>query len=322
VAFWYMGLEISRGHSSFEEAFKAFFAIFLAAFGAAQAQAYFPDVARGKAAVQRVFAIIDRRSAIDAADPSGLRPATCEGSVELQNVTFCYPARPEAPVFVDFSLTVPAGKTVALVGESGSGKSTVIQLIERFYDPQAGSVLLDGVDLRQLNLKWLRSYVGLVSQEPVLFNMTVADNIRYGNPGATLEAAVAAAKAANADGFISALPEGYHTRLGEGAIQLSGGQKQRVAIARALLKDPRVLLLDEATSALDAESERVVQAALDRLMHGRTTLVVAHRLSTVRDADSIAVVYKGHIVEQGRHAELVAAGGAYARLVAHQMSRN
>ena len=271
--------------------------------------------------LQRVFAIVDRQPLIDASDPGGLRPVSCTGAIELRSVTFAYPQRLEAPVFTDFSLSVPAGKTVALVGQSGSGKSSVISLIERFYDPQAGAVLLDGVDIRSLNLHWLRAQVGLVGQEPVLFNMTVADNIKYGRPDASAEAVVAAAKAANAHSFIQALPEGYDTRLGEGGIQLSGGQKQRVAIARAVVKDPRVLLLDEATSALDAESEHVVQEALDRLMVGRTTVVVAHRLSTVRDADAIAVVFQGRIVEQGTHKQLVALGGAYARLVAHQMAR-
>jgi ATP-binding cassette subfamily B (MDR/TAP) protein 1 len=319
LAFWYMGLEISRDNSSFENSMKAFFAIFLAAFGLAQAQAYFPDVAKGGAAVRRVFGIIDRKPSIDASDPGGIRPMETVGAIELQDVTFAYPQRPDAPVFSKFSLTVPAGKTVALVGESGSGKSTVVSLIERFYDPQQGAVLIDGINIKTLNLQWLRSQIGLVSQEPVLFNMTVADNIRYGRPQASMEDVVAAAKAANAHGFIEALPEGYHTRLGEGSIQLSGGQKQRVAIARAVVKDPKVLLLDEATSALDAESEHIVQEALDRLMVGRTTVVIAHRLSTVRDADAIAVVYKGRIVEQGTHAELLEKGGSYARLVAHQM---
>ena len=321
LAFWYMGLEISRGISTFGESIKAFFAVFLAAFGIGQAQINFPDVAKGGAATRRVFAIIDRPSGVQKSLDEGFRPTTIEGHIELSSVTFAYPQRPDAPVFEDFNLTVPSGQTVALVGESGSGKSTVVSLIERFYDPQGGSVLLDGTDLRDLNLHWLRANVGLVSQEPVLFNLTVADNIRYGRPEASLEQVEEAARAANAHQFIQALPEGYQTMLGEGSIQLSGGQKQRIAIARALVKDPRVLLLDEATSALDAESEHVVQEALDRLMVGRTTIVVAHRLSTIRDADSIAVVYKGKIIEQGSHEELMSRGGSYSRLVAHQMKR-
>jgi ATP-binding cassette subfamily B (MDR/TAP) protein 1 len=320
LAFWFAGEEVSSGRSSFVDVLKAFFSIFLAAFSFSQAQMHFPDVAKGQAASRRVFAIIDRKPKIDASDPGGLLPPSCDGKLQLKNITFAYPARPSSIIFNSFSLVVASGTTVGLVGESGSGKSTVVQLIERFYDPQQGAVLLDNIDIRNLNLHWLRSQIGLVSQEPVLFNMTVADNIRYGRPDATLEAVVAAAKAANAHTFISALPEGYDTKVGEGALHLSGGQKQRVAIARAVVKDPRVLLLDEATSALDAESEKVVQEALDRLMVGRTTVVVAHRLSTVRDANSIAVVYKGKLVEQGTHNELLALkDGAYARLVRHQM---
>ena len=319
LGFWYMGLVVARRESSFQDALSSFMLIFMAALGIAQAQIYFPDVTKGKAAIQRVFTIIDRRPAIDASDPNGLRPTTVAGELELREVTFAYPQRPDAPVFEGFNLVVPAGQRVALVGESGSGKSTVIQLIERFYDPLSGQVLFDGVDIRELNTHWLRSQVGLVSQEPTLFNMTVSDNIRYGRPEASLEDVVAAAKAANAHTFITALPEGYDTKLGEGSIQLSGGQKQRIAIARAVVKDPRVLLLDEATSALDAESERIVQEALDSLMVGRTTVIVAHRLSTVRDADSIAVVFKGKLVEQGTHEELLVLNGSYARLVSHQM---
>ena len=322
LAFWFAGDEVSSGRATFTEVLKSFFAVFLSAFSTAQSQLHFPDVAKGKAAAKRVFAIIDRKPLIDSSSEEGGMPAVCKGQIELKDVSFAYPERPDAVVFNRFNITVEAGKTMALVGESGSGKSTVVSLIERFYDPLEGSVLLDGEDLRDLNLHWLRSNVGLVSQEPILFNMTVADNIRYGRPDASLEQVQEAARSANAHQFIEALPEGYDTMLGEGCIQLSGGQKQRVAIARAIIKDPKVLLLDEATSALDAESERVVQDALDRLMVGRTTIVVAHRLSTIRDADCIAVVYKGNIVEQGSHDELMAKKGSYARLVAHQMKRS
>ena len=213
-------------------------------------------------------------------------------------------------------------QTVALVGESGSGKSTVISLIERFYDPDSGRVLLDEVDIRKFRLSWLRQQMGLVSQEPVLFNESIRANILYGNDGnVTVEEIDAAAKAANAYNFISALPDGYDTSVGERGIQLSGGQKQRIAIARAILKNPKILLLDEATSALDAESERVVQDALDRVMVNRTTVVVAHRLSTIKGADAIAVVKNGVIVEKGRHEILMKiTDGVYASLVALHMS--
>ena len=213
-------------------------------------------------------------------------------------------------------------QTVALVGESGSGKSTVISLIERFYDPDSGRVLLDEVDIRKFRLSWLRQQMGLVSQEPVLFNESIRANILYGNDGnATVEEIDAAAKAANAYNFISALPDGYDTSVGERGIQLSGGQKQRIAIARAILKNPKILLLDEATSALDAESERVVQDALDRVIVNRTTVVVAHRLSTIKGADAIAVVKNGVIVEKGRHEILMKiTDGVYASLVALHMS--
>ena len=216
----------------------------------------------------------------------------------------------------EFSLTIPPSKVVALVGESGSGKSTVIGLVERFYDPLQGAVLFDGVDIRSLQLYWYRHLIGLVGQEPVLFNMSVRDNMCYGRVAPATDAELeAAARAANAWDFIKKQPQGLETQVGEGGLQLSGGQKQRVAIARAILRDPKVLLLDEATSALDAESERLVQAALEGLMKGRTTLVVAHRLSTVRNADSIAVVHKGSIVEQGTHEQLLDTKGAYFNLV-------
>ena len=202
------------------------------------------------------------------------------------------------------------------MGESGSGKSTVVSLIERFYDPEGGVVLIDGVNVNEFQLKWLRQQIGLVSQEPVLFNESIRANICYGKDGVTETEMISAAKDANAHNFISALPEGYDTLVGERGVQLSGGQKQRVAIARAIVKNPRILLLDEATSALDTESEKVVQEALDRVMVGRSTIVIAHRLTTIRNADLIAVVQKGQIVEQGKHAELMSIEkGVYASLV-------
>lgn len=213
-------------------------------------------------------------------------------------------------------------QTVALVGESGSGKSTVISLLERFYDVDGGSILLDGVNIRELQVRWLRRQLGLVSQEPVLFNTSIRANIVYGTDEAVTEAEIeAAAKASNCHKFITALPGGYDTTVGERGVQLSGGQKQRVAIARAIVKDPKILLLDEATSALDAESEHAVQEALDRIMVDRTTIIVAHRLSTIRNADVIAVVKNGGIVEQGKHEELMAReNGAYHALVRLHMS--
>lgn len=213
-------------------------------------------------------------------------------------------------------------QTVALVGESGSGKSTIISLIERFYDPDSGTILLDGVKIQTFWISWLRQQMGLVSQEPILFNETIRTNIAYGSQGdATEEEIIAATRAANAHNFISSLPQGYDTSVGERGVQLSGGQKQRIAIARAILKDPRILLLDEATSALDAESERVVQDALDRVMINRTTVVVAHRLTTIKGADIISVVKNGIIAEKGSHDELMKiSDGAYASLVALHMS--
>jgi ATP-binding cassette subfamily B (MDR/TAP) protein 1 len=237
--------------------------------------------------------------------------------LSFTDVRFAYPTRPSAPVLRGFTAEVPAGSTLALVGESGSGKSTVVSLLERFYEPTGGSIKLDGVELRDLNLRWLRAQMSLVQQEPLLLSGTIRSNILYGRPGASEAEVVAAAKAANAWEFISSLPRGLETPVGERGSQLSGGQKQRVAIARALLKDPVVLLLDEATAALDAASEALVQGALDAASRGRTTVVIAHRLSTIRHADCIAVVNKGAVEECGTHDELVGRkGGAYARLVA------
>jgi ATP-binding cassette, subfamily B, bacterial len=233
-------------------------------------------------------------------------------------VTFRYPSRPEHAALVDFSLTVEPGETVAIVGPSGAGKSTIFQLAERFYDPMTGVVKLDGVPLVSADPAAIRQRIALVPQEGVLFAASARDNLRYGNWAASDEAIWEAARAANAEGFLRDLPDGLDTFLGEDGGRLSGGQRQRIAIARALLRDAPILLLDEATSALDAESERLVQDALERMMASRTTLVIAHRLATVRAADRIVVMDKGRIVEEGAHEALIRAGGLYARLAALQ----
>jgi subfamily B ATP-binding cassette protein MsbA len=247
----------------------------------------------------------------------------------LEDVTFAYdsstadettPAAPAA-VIRGLSLTIAPGEVLALVGPSGAGKSTIANLIPRFYDVQAGSVRVDGHDVRDVALASLRSQIGIVPQETLLFGGSVRENIAYGRLDATQEEIESAARAANAHDFIVALPNGYDTAVGERGVKLSGGQRQRVAIARAILKDPRILILDEATSALDSESEALVQEALERLMHGRSSIVIAHRFSTIRRADRIAVLVAGAFVELGNHAELIAAGGLYARLYAMQFRR-
>ena len=318
LAMWYGGTRIVAGEYTPGQVLNVLFAALIGGVALGQAAPNIQYFQSGKVSGRRVFGILSRTPKIDASD-GGKTPDAAIGVLEFRNVSFAYPSRLDKVVFDDFSLTVEAGQTVALVGESGSGKSTAVSLIERFYDPQSGGVYLDGENVKDLDLRWLRSQIGLVSQEPTLFATSIRENILFGKPDATQDEIVEAAKSANAHKFISALPDGYDTHVGEKGVQMSGGQKQRIAIARAILKNPRVLLLDEATSALDAESERVVQDALDRLMVGRTTVVVAHRLSTIRDADCIAVVYKGKLIEQGNHKELLAQKGSYARLVRHQM---
>jgi ATP-binding cassette subfamily B protein len=280
------------------------------------------DLLRAAGATERLMELLELRSPIASpAHPSAL-PATRAGSaVALRNVTFRYPSRPNQPTLANFDLAVAAGETVALVGPSGAGKSTVFQLLLRFYDVAQGEVLIDGVSVRDASLEALRRRVGIVPQDSVIFSANAIENIRYGRPDASDDEVVAAAKAAFAHEFISALPEGYQTFLGERGVRLSGGQRQRISIARAMLKNPPLLLLDEATSALDAESERMVQAALESAMRDRTTLVIAHRLATVQRADRIVVMEAGQIVETGTHAQLIASGGLYARLAALQFDR-
>ncbi|KAF0926539.1 hypothetical protein E2562_026027 [Oryza meyeriana var. granulata] len=315
---YYVGAKfVSQGNSTFVDVFKAFFSLVVAMLGVSATAAMASDSSKAKDSASSIFAILDRKSQIDSSSNEGLTLELVKGDIEFMHISFRYPSRPDVQIFSDFTLSIPSGKTVALVGQSGSGKSTAIALLERFYDPDSGVILLDGVQIKKLEIGWLRDQMGLVSQEPVLFNDTIRANISYGkNEEVSEEEIVAAAQAANAHEFISSMPQGYNTSVGERGTQLSGGQKQRIAIARAILKDPRILLLDEATSALDAESERIVQDALDHVMVGRTTVIVAHRLSTIQGADIIAVLKDGAIVEKGRHEALMRiAGGAYASLV-------
>ncbi|KAK3227802.1 hypothetical protein Dsin_007664 [Dipteronia sinensis] len=272
---------------------------------------------------ERIMEVIKRVPKIDSDNLSGEILENVSGEVEFRNVEFAYPSRPESKIFQDFCLRIPSGKTVAIVGGSGSGKSTVVSLLQRFYNPLGGEILLDGVSIDKLQLKWLRSQMGLVSQEPVLFATTIKENILFGKEDATIEEVIEAAKASNAHNFISQLPQQYDTQVGERGVQMSGGQKQRIAIARAIIKAPRILLLDEATSALDSESERVVQEALDKATVGRTTIVIAHRLSTIRNADLIAVVQTGLVMETGSHEYLMQdEEGLYASLVRLQQSND
>jgi len=308
--------DISAGHLGQ----TVVYVIILASSAAVLGEVY-GDLLRAAGATERLMELLNAQSDIRSpAAPQRLPTVTEGSSIRFEQVRFHYPSRPDTPALRDFDLEVRPGETVALVGSSGAGKSTVLQLLLRYYDPQQGRILIDGVPTQALSLDDLRGHIGLVPQDAVIFSASALENIRYGAPGATEEAVREAARAAFADDFISALPEGYHTFLGERGVRLSGGQRQRIAIARAILKNAPLLLLDEATSALDAQSERVVQAALDSAMENRTTLVIAHRLATVQKADRIVVLDHGGIVEQGTHASLVAQGGVYARLAALQFS--
>jgi ATP-binding cassette, subfamily B, bacterial len=279
------------------------------------------DLQRAAGATERLMELLQAQTRIQApVDPQAL-VMPVQGTLSLHNVHFNYPSRPAQAALDGLDLEIPAGTSLALVGPSGAGKSTVFELLLRFYDPQIGQVLLDGIDIRQLDPLVLRQQIALVSQQPALFTGTVMENIRYGRPDASDEEVMAAAEAAYASEFIVNLPQNWHSHLGESGIRLSGGQKQRLAIARAILKNPRILLLDEATSALDAESERKVQMAIEKLMPGRTTIIIAHRLATVRNVDRIAVMQQGKLVAQGRHDDLLVENDLYARLAALQFNQ-
>ena len=310
---WLGGHDVLDGSMSAGELGAFLFYAILVAVSAATLSEVLGEVQRALGSTERLMELLQVDSAIDTpSDPVDAQSLT--PSLSLQSVTFNYPSRPDQPTLADLTLDIPAGKVLALVGPSGAGKSTLFELLLRFHDPQTGAIRLGGTDLRQLDPKALRRQIALVPQQPALFSGNLWHNIRYGSPGASDADVVRAAKAAHADEFISRLPEGYGSDLGEKGVRLSGGQRQRVAIARAILKDPRILLLDEATSALDSHSEQQVQAALARLMAGRTTLIIAHRLSTVLNADRIALIDHGQLIAQGSHQQLMQTSPLYAHL--------
>ncbi|XP_056340958.1 ATP-binding cassette sub-family B member 5 isoform X2 [Oenanthe melanoleuca] len=322
AAFRFGAWLIANCLTNFENVFIVFSAVVFAAMNVGQSSSMAPDYGKAQVSAQKIFQLLDRKPLIDSYSEQGEKLSHFEGNIEFRNVHFVYPTRPEVQVLQGLSVKVKKGQTLALVGSSGCGKSTSIQLLERFYDPVEGQVLADGFDTKSLHLQWLRSRLGLVSQEPILFDCSIAENIQYGDNSRVVsqEEIEEAAKAANIHAFIEKLPEKYNTRVGEKGTQLSGGQKQRIAIARALVRNPAVLLLDEATSALDTESEKVVQKALDNARQGRTCIVIAHRLSTVQTADTIVVIHNGRAVEQGTHGQLLAREGHYYALVNAQVS--
>uniref|UniRef100_A0A803Y598 ATP binding cassette subfamily B member 1 n=1 Tax=Meleagris gallopavo TaxID=9103 RepID=A0A803Y598_MELGA len=313
---------VVNGHMEYKSVFLVFSAVVFGAMALGQTSSFAPDYAKAKISAAHLFVLFDRVPSIDSYCEDGEKPVTFGGNTRIKDVKFNYPNRPEVKILQGLNLKVEKGQTLALVGSSGCGKSTVVQLLERFYDPLSGEIF-DDKDAKTLNIQWLRSHIGIVSQEPILFDFTIAENIAYGDNTREVshEEIISAAKAANIHSFIDSLPEKYNTRVGDKGAQLSGGQKQRIAIARALVRKPQILLLDEATSALDTESEKVVQEALDKAREGRTCIVIAHRLSTIQNADKIAVIQNGKVTEQGTHQQLLAEKGFYYSLVNKGSSR-
>lgn len=318
LGLWYASWLVKHGISDFSKTIRVFMVLMVSANGAAETLTLAPDFIKGGRAMRSVFLLLDRRTEIEPDDPEAMSATDrIRGEVEFKHVDFSYPTRPDVSIFRDLNLRARAGKTLALVGPSGCGKTSVTSLIQRFYEPSSGRVMIDGKDIRKYNLKSLRRHIAVVPQEPCLFATTIYENIAYGHESATEAEIIEAATLANAHKFISSLPDGYKTFAGERGVQLSGGQKQRIAIARAFLRKAEIMLLDEATSALDAESERCIQEALERACAGKTTIVVAHRLTTIRNAHVIAVLDDGKVAEQGSHSHLLKnyPDGTYARMI-------
>lgn len=317
AAYRYGGYLIAYEGLGFSHVFRVVSSVALSATAVGRTFSYTPSYAKAKISAARFFQLLDRKPPINVYSEAGEKWDNFQGKIDFIDCKFTYPSRPDIQVLNGLSVSVNPGQTLAFVGSSGCGKSTSIQLLERFYDPDQGTVMIDGHDSKKVNIQFLRSNIGIVSQEPVLFDCSIMDNIKYGDntKEISVERAIAAAKQAQLHDFVMSLPEKYETNVGIQGSQLSRGEKQRIAIARAIVRDPKILLLDEATSALDTESEKTVQTALDKAREGRTCIVIAHRLSTIQNSDIIAVVSQGVVIEKGTHEKLMAQKGAYYKLV-------